>query len=304
VAGKKMNLMNIFPCFKEKGHVIALCSLALCLILVPGALSAKKKTADETASRVLPFKPGETLTYEVSWSNIITAGTAVMEVKEEKLPNGRTVLRFIATSRSVGVVDKFYPVNDTIQSVFDPRIMQSLSFSLNESHGKRKRSRRLVFDHAGRTVVRTLNNDPPQTFTIPDPVQDALSSLFYLRTMEDFTIGKIHVSPVHDSDKNWSVEVQILGREKVKTPAGKFNTIKVKTFPKYEGVFMNKGEIFIWLTDDSRKIPVLMKSTLSIGSIMTTLTDMKLGDEGPLAEKPMPPGEKAALSSDKTVTGD
>jgi hypothetical protein len=37
---------------------------------------------------------------------------------------------------------------------------------------------------------------------------------------------------------------------------------------------------------------------------MTTLTDMKLGDEGPLAEKPMPPGEKAALSSDKTVTGD
>ena len=41
---------------------------------------------------------------------------------------------------------------------------------------------------------------------------------------------------------------------------------------------MNKGEIFIWLTDDSRKIPVLMKSTISIGSIMTTLTDMKLGE--------------------------
>jgi hypothetical protein len=40
---------------------------------------------------------------------------------------------------------------------------------------------------------------------------------------------------------------------------------------------MNKGEIFIWLTDDSRKIPVLMKSTIAIGSIMTTLTDMKLG---------------------------
>jgi hypothetical protein len=41
---------------------------------------------------------------------------------------------------------------------------------------------------------------------------------------------------------------------------------------------MNKGEIFIWLTDDIRKIPVLMKSTISIGSIVTTLTDMKLGE--------------------------
>lgn len=270
---------------------IALCSIALCLILVSGALSAKEKTVAAIASRVLPFKPGETLTYEISWSNIITAGIAVLEVKEEKLPDGKKVLRFIATSRSVGIVDKFYPVNDTIQSVFDPQIMQSLSFSLNESHGKRKRRRGLVFDHARRTVVSTLNNDPPQTLTIPDPVQDALSSLFYLRTMEDFATGKIHVIAVHDSGKNWSVDVQTLGREKVKTPAGTFNTIKVKTFPKYEGVFMNKGEIFIWLTDDSRKIPVLMKSTIAIGSIMTTLTDMKLGDEGPPAG--MPPDKGA-----------
>jgi hypothetical protein len=280
--------MNIFLRFKEKRHMIALCSLALCLVLVPGALSAKKKTVPAITSRVMPFKPGETLTYEVSWSNIVTAGTAVMEVKGELLPNGRKVFRFIATSRSVGVVDKFYPVNDTIQSVFDPQLMQSLSFSLNESHGKRKRRRGSVFDQARKTVVSTVNDDPPETLTIPGQMQDALSSLFYLRTMEDFTIGKIHVIPVHDSGKNWSVEVQTLGRETVKTPAGKFNTIKVKTFPKYEGVFMNKGEIFIWLTDDSRKIPVLMKSTISIGSIMTTLTDMKPGDEGSRAEKPAP----------------
>jgi hypothetical protein len=94
---------------------------------------------------------------------------------------------------------------------------------------------------------------------------------------EDFTIGKTHVINVHDSGKNWSVEVNTLSRERVKTPAGEFDTIKVKTFPRYEGVFMNKGEIFIWLTDDSRKIPVLMKSTIAIGSIMSTLTKMSLG---------------------------
>ena len=221
--------------------------------------------------------PGETLTYEISWSNIVTAGTAVMEVKGDKLPSGQKVLRFIASSHSVGVVDAVYPVNDRVESLFDPQIMQSLSFNLSENHGKRKRRRSLTFDHTGRTVISRLNSDPPQTLTIPDPVQDALSSLFYLRTRKDFTIGTTHVIEVHDSGKNWSVEVQTLAREKVKTPAGEFDTIKVKTFPRYEGVFMNKGEIFIWLTDDSRKIPVLMKSTIAIGSIMTTLTDMKLG---------------------------
>jgi hypothetical protein len=273
-----MNLQRVLCARRRFGYVMAICFLTLGLMVLPRAFSAEIRKTASIPHRIEAFKPGERLTYEISWSNIVTAGTAVLEVNEEKLSNGRMAYTFIASSHSVGVVDKVYPVNDRVQSVFDPQIMQSLSFNLSESHGKRKRRRGLVFDHAGRTVVSTLNNDPPQTYTIPDPVQDALSSLFYLRTLEDFTNGKIHVIAVHDSGKNWSVEVQTLGREKVKTPAGKFDTIKVKTFPKYEGVFMNKGEIFIWLTDDSRKIPVLMKSTISIGSIMTTLTDMKLGD--------------------------
>ena len=257
---------------------MALCFLTLGLTFAPRAFSAEERKTAAISPLIQAFTPGEMLTYEISWSKIVTAGTAVMEVRGERLPNGRKVFRFIATSRSVGVVDKVYPVNDTVESLFDPQIMQSLSFNISESHGKRKRRRSLTFDHAGRTVVSTVNNDPPQTMIIPERVQDALSSLFYLRTMEDFTIGKTHVIEVHDSGKNWSVEVFTLGREKVKTPAGEFNTIKVKTFPRYEGVFMNKGEIFIWLTDDSRKIPVLMKSTISIGSIVTTMTDMKLGE--------------------------
>ena len=124
-----------------------------------------------------------------------------------------------------------------------------------------------------------MNDDPPETFTIPDQTQDALSSLYYLRTLDDFTVNKTIIIQVHDGGKNWSVEVQTLGREKVTTPAGEFATIKVRTFPKYEGVFMNKGEIFIWLTDDSRKIPVLMKSTIAIGSIVSTLTKIEQGKD-------------------------
>ena len=108
-------------------------------------------------------------------------------------------------------------------------------------------------------------------------MQDALSSLYYLRTRKDLVVGKTTIIEVHDSGKNWSVEVQVLGREKVTTPAGEFATIKVRTFPRYEGVFMNNGEIFVWLTDDSRRVPVLMKSTISIGAIVTTLTKMERG---------------------------
>ncbi|OGW39722.1 MAG: hypothetical protein A2010_10390 [Nitrospirae bacterium GWD2_57_9] len=225
------------------------------------------------------MEPGEILTYDISWSNIVTAGTAIMTIKEGTLPDGEQVLRLIVTTHSVGLVDKFYRVNDRLESVFDPRIMQSVKFSLNQSHGKKKKRRELVFDHVNKTVISTLNDDPPETITIPDEVQDALSSLYYLRTKEDLQVGKVTTIEVHDSGKNWSVEVLVLGREKVRTPAGQFATIKVRTFPTYEGVFMNNGEIFVWLTDDSRRVPVLMKSTISIGSIVTTLTKRELGRE-------------------------
>jgi len=275
-----MNAKKVFRSLGRPGRAVALCSLALGLLFLPGAFSAEKQAASPIKPRIEALRPGEILTYEVSWSDIVAAGTAVMEIKEGTLPDGKQVLRFIVTTHSKGLVDKFYRVNDRLESVFDPGIMQSLQLSLNASHGKKKKRRELVFDHVNNTVVSKLNDDPPETIEIPDQVQDALSSLYYLRTRNDLIVGKTIVIPVHDSGKNWSVEVQILGREHVTTPAGKFTTIKVRTFPKYEGVFMSKGEIFVWFTDDSRKIPVLMQSTISIGSIVSTLRSMEPGKDG------------------------
>jgi hypothetical protein len=274
-----MNATNAFRRSGLRGRPVALCLLALGLLLNPGGLRAEEQPAVSRQPRSEALRPGEILTYDISWSNIVTAGTATMEIKEGTQSNGKQVLRFIVTTHSAGLVDKFYPVNDRLESVFDPGTMQSLTFSLNESHGKKTRRRELIFDPVNKTVISTLNDDPPALLTIADRTQDALSSIYYLRTRDDFIVGKAIIIPVHDSGKNWSVEVQTLGREKVKTPAGEFATIKVRTFPRYEGVFMNKGEIFIWLTDDSRRVPVLMKSTIAIGSIVSTLTKMEPGKD-------------------------
>jgi Protein of unknown function (DUF3108) len=278
-ARRMMIEMIAFRRSGRKGRPVVLFSLALGLLFFPGAIRGEGQTTAAIQSSIEALVPGEILTYNITWSNILTAGTATTEIKEGTRPDGKQVLLFTVTTHSAGLVDTFYRVNDRLESVFDPGIMQSLNFSLTEIHGKRKRNRELVFDHANKTVISTLNQDPAETLIIPDQVQDALSSLYYLRTRDEFIVGKPITILVHDSGKNWSVEVQTLGREKVTTPAGKFATIKVRTFPKYEGVFMNKGEIFIWLTDDSRKIPVLMKSTIAIGSIVSTLTKMEMSDD-------------------------
>ena len=239
--------------------------------------SRTQQTLAPPPAGIQAFHPGETLTYMVSWSRMLSAGTVTMTVETETLPDEREVLKFVVRGRTHGLVDKVFPVDDAVQSVFDPLIMQSLSYSLRESFGKKKRLRVVEFYHAARTAVWRLNEDPPEALAIPDPVQDGLSLLYLLRTKEDLTTGRRMDIDVVDSGKNWTVEVSVLAREKVATLAGEFDTIKIRTYPKHQGVFTGKGEVFLWLTDDARKVPVRMKSKLKVGSFVFELADMKPG---------------------------
>lgn len=259
--------------------------LLCCALLIMASIVAAepgRPTAQENIKTVNhAFAPGEKLTYSISWSTIIEAGISVMEVQQGKTINGRPTYNLISNTRSVGVVDLFFPVKDSVESIVDADDLYSLSFHLCESHGKKQRQRSMTYDRASGTVQVIVNNGAPETYCVPDRIQDALSSLYYLRTRQDFTTGKTIVENVHDGDKTWAVEVHVMDKERIKTPAGEFDTIKVRTYPKYEGVFMHKGEIYIWLTDDARKIPVLMKSEISIGSIVATLTNMQGGNSKP-----------------------
>ncbi len=281
-----MNIRNLSLFSREMCRLSVLAAVLLVLTAAPAAVRAADAPATAPtvppsappASSALPFHPGEKLTYVISWSNIVDAGTAVMEVRRATMDDGRDLLRFTSTARSTGILNVFYTVRDTIESLFDPTALQSISYRTDQRHGKRRKHSEILFDEEKGTAT-DIENGTSQTFDVPEHTQDALSSLYYLRTRKTFTVGKSHVISVHDGCKTWSVEIKTLGRERIKVPVGEFPAIKVKTYPKYEGVFMHKGEIYIWLSDDDRRIPLLMKSSISIGSIVATLTEMTTGEQ-------------------------
>lgn len=267
-------IINLFTNEKVSNIISSMKRLYLCVGLLPflafyslSAESNKKYSANHI------FHAGERLTYSISWSKVLEAGVAVMEIKEEISAEGRRTYHATSTSKTVGIVRTFYHVSDVVKSVIDADGFYSLSYELNQRHGKRKRHRMTRFDHENGTVSMT-SDGKEETYHIPFRVQDPLSALYYLRTKESLDTGTSVMVDVFDKGKTWSVEIKILGREKVRTPVGEFNAIKVVTYPKYEGVFQHKGEIFIWLTDDVRKIPVVMKSSVSIGSIVATLIEI------------------------------
>ena len=74
----------------------------VCAVLTSLSLSAQRKAAPAAvprAERTVPFRVGETLTYDVSWSSFVTAGTAVATVKEKKPSFNSTAYYIVAEGR-------------------------------------------------------------------------------------------------------------------------------------------------------------------------------------------------------------
>ena len=217
-----------------------------------------------------PFKVPEKFIYDLTWAGI-KAGTAALELKKD----GDRV-KIVSTAQSARWVSVFYTVDDRIESVlahnpsFSP-IGQPLRYRIKIREGKHRRDKEVVFDRdRNKATYRDYLKNEKKEFDVPPSVFDPISSFYYLRTLK-LTVGEPVYVTIFDSKKVWNVEVQVLRRERVTLPAGTFDTIVVKPNMKSEGIFYRKGEIFIWLTDDEKHIPVQLQTKVAVGSITATL---------------------------------
>ena len=80
-------------------------------------------------------------------------------------------------------------------------------------------------------------------------------------------VGESRFIEIFDCEKSHNTEVQVLRREELSTPLGRFRTIVIRPVLKTPGIFNRSGDLFIWLTDDDRRIPVQMKSKVRLGSV-------------------------------------
>jgi hypothetical protein len=148
------------------------------------------------------------------------------------------------------------------------------NYRLITREGSHRKDKEVIFDRQrGRATYVDHRGGETREAEVPRTVFDPLSSFYLVRTM-DLQVGRpLHV-PVFDSKKLWNVEVQVLRKERVTVPAGTFDTIVIKPLMKSEGIFSSKGAILIWVTDDERRMPVLLRSKVAVGSINAELSGM------------------------------
>jgi hypothetical protein len=212
----------------------------------------------------------EKFVYDLTWTGV-KAGTASLELTSEGEKS-----KITSRAQSADWVSVFYTVDDRVESVFSrnpslPYQMKQLNYKLNTREGKHRKNKEVIFDpYKNKGVYIDHIRNEKKEFDLPDPIFDPLSSFYYVRSL-NLVVGKSVFVTVFDSKKVWNVEVQVLRREKISLPTGTFDTIVVKPLMKSEGIFSRKGDILIWLTDDTKHIPVKMQSKVVVGSITATL---------------------------------
>ena len=222
---------------------------------------------------VVPFGPGERLTYNVK-IGIINSGSAHMEVlgidsiREEPSYHLEMSLK---GSLLFGAVQ----VNDHYQSWLGTRSVSSHRYVSDIHQLTYSRYRNFEFRPEEMSWEETESGDTGRLATAL-PLDD-ISFLYFVRTLP-LEIGQTYTLPRYFKKEGNPVVIKVEGKKVVEVPAGTFNTIVVRPIIKTRGLFSEGGEAELYLTDDDNKHLVYLRSKIPIvGSVTLHLESISEG---------------------------
>jgi len=214
--------------------------------------------------REVPFGEGELFTYAIQYG-LIYAGEATLEVRNVAVLDSAKAYHIISMARTSSAFDHVFKVRDRHDSFVDYDNLFSISFEKHLREGKFKRDEKVVFDQKNHVAIY-----PDKKVPIAPSTQDFLSALYYARTLR-LEVGQAMAMANHTGGKNYPIYIKVLRRERIKVPAGEFDCLVVEPVLQTSSIFEHKGKLTIWITDDTVKMPVLLRSKVVIGSFEAVL---------------------------------
>jgi len=215
------------------------------------------------------FPAKQTLSYAVDW-RVFPAGIATIHVEQ-----AGALQHIVASGESTGAVNLLFRVNDRFESYFNRTTGCSANFAKQLQEGRRQIVSTLKFEN-GKQVLDEKNlvsgTSKTQEAMIPACVTDLMSAMFYGASQPLQPGASFHM-PVADAMRVVDVTMKAEAREQVVTPAGTFQTLRVQPIAD-AGVVKNRGNIWIWYTDDDHRMPVQMRARLFWGTLTMRLVSV------------------------------
>src|SRR5213593_769377 len=214
----------------------------------------------------VPFSVGERLSFNAKYG-IFNVGNAAMEVMGiDTVHNVETVhIRFRISGGA-----HWYHLDQTIESWVGRHDFRSRRFSsVQDERDKHREHRYEIFPDSG--FYREVGRDT--TFaTVLEPLDDA-AFLYWIRTVPLEVGKKYEYARYFRPDRN-PVIIEVLGRERVSVAGKKWRALVVRPkIPQGRGIFAEKSETRIWLSDDPQRLVLAIQSNFSFGQVTLKLKD-------------------------------
>ena len=242
-------------------------------------------------AEVIP--PGETLVYEIRWDPpawmfflpTISAGELTIQFQHDARLDGKAVHRIAARAVSSGFFPKLtgVTVDDSFESIVDPRGFCSLKMTKKLREGKRLRDIVLTFDAergTGHYLAYDAAKTPPAQLKdeevkgVPACVQDILSGIYVTR-LQELRSGNKFPLVLSDDGTVKQVEIRVKERETVEAIAGRFSAFKLETVSVFGGLFKGGGTFLVWFSDDAHRVPVKFEAKVKVGRVFGTVKQIK-----------------------------
>lgn len=215
----------------------------------------------------------EKLTYRISLFGM-PVGTAVMEAT-----NANGEVRITTKIASNDVISGFYPVDDLIETrmikgnYLLTRIRQHEGSFVGDSGFTLMLREKNAF-WADRLNNRYANHQLPRS-----DVMDVISGFYYLRS-QHLDVGTPVLLQLFDSNEYAPTSVEVLRKEHLRLPGFReVDTLVIHPLLKTAGFFKRSGDVLVWLTDDERKVPVKMETSIALGRVTAELVSAESESE-------------------------
>ncbi|MCL4814445.1 MAG: DUF3108 domain-containing protein [Vicinamibacteraceae bacterium] len=243
----------------------------------PAAVAKKAPAAKKPMA--VPFSAGERLTYDISWSSYLTAGTATVTVQERRNTGQSQAYYIVAEGQPTPLLSKLYTLYYKADTLLDAYTLLPHRGSVYSQEGRRQRTKTTTFNQPGKSAsyeVKTATT-VNKAMKMPANTQDALSAVYVLRAIP-LKQGDTFDMPVADSGTWFRVKMRVDGREMVRSGVGTVNAWKITpTIVDTKGKAASARQMSVWISDDARRLPVKMKAEVAVGSFDFTLREVRAG---------------------------
>lgn len=213
---------------------------------------------------------GEKITYQLYWG-FIPVGLATVQTDWTE-SEGRKLLGIHLRTQSNKVIEKIYPVDDTIESLIDPQTLLPLKFTKNMSEGSHRYFEVTVFDHSNR-LARWESKLTGKTKTMPiDTDTRDIPSLMYFLRNHKFEPGNRDHFRVMADEKIYDLWLNIQKEQRVDLPEREnVACIKIEPEASFNGLFVRKGRMWVWVSNDPRCLAARIEASVPVANVHAIL---------------------------------